>query len=786
MKKGILLAIFFFSLIYHSNGQLKIFVSVNGNDKSIGNLEHPFASIEQALIVARKSNSKEIHIYFRKGTYYPANTIEVNSTDFKGKNFTIEGYRNEKVIFSGAEKFQVVWKKYNEHIYAASLSVPFETDAMFIDGKPAILARYPNYDSNARVFNGTAADAISEDRVKNWADPTGGFFHALHIGEWGSFHYRITGKDSSGKLSMIGGWQNNRQSPPHKEFRFVENIFEELDAPGEWYYNKKAHTLFYYPRNREELNSGIIELSRLKSILLLKGTEAEPLKNFRVSKINFTGTKRVLFEKYEPMLRSDWMIYREASITMDGTKDCKISDCDFFQLGANAIMVTGFNKNISITGNHIRQIGSSAICFVGEISAVRSPAFNYDQSLPYENIDQTAGPKNNLYPSDCLVYDNLIHDIGRIEKQATGVEISMSQNITVKNNAIYNTPRAGINIGDGCWGGHDIEYNDVFYTVQETGDHGSFNSWGRDRYWNPDRKYMDSMAALHHESILLDAVKTTQIHHNRFRCDHGWDIDLDDGSSNYHIYDNICLNGGLKLREGFYRVVENNIIINNSFHPHVWFKNSGDVFRKNIVTRDYYPIEIAQWGKEVDYNLFPDSLSLAKAPQNHTDMHSLFGNPIFEDAAKGNYVVAPTSPALKLGFENFDETHFGVVSPKLKAIAEKIPIPELVMPPTENNKNDAPIEWLDASIRNVSGLGDRSAFGLDNEQGVIVVSVQNPSKINSGLQPKDVILEAEGKPVKNIFDLISEFQSVNWKGKMEVRVKRNQQVQSIMLNLKAR
>ena len=40
------------------------------------------------------------------------------------------------------------------------------------------------------------------------------------------------------------------------------------------------------------------------------------------------------------------------------------------------------------------------------------------------------------------------------------------------------------------------------------------------------------------------------------------DIDLDDGSSNYHIYNNICLNGGLKLREGFYRTVENNIIIN--------------------------------------------------------------------------------------------------------------------------------------------------------------------------------------------------------------------------------
>ena len=62
---------------------------------------------------------------------------------------------------------------------------------------------------------------------------------------------------------------------------------------------------------------------------------------------------------------------------------------------------------------------------------------------------------------------------------------------------------------------------------------------------------------------LLDAQKTTVIRNNRFQTAHGWDIDLDDGSSNYHIYNNLCLQGGLKLREGFGRVVENNILVNN-------------------------------------------------------------------------------------------------------------------------------------------------------------------------------------------------------------------------------
>ncbi|ULT43446.1 hypothetical protein KRR40_08440 [Niabella defluvii] len=39
-----------------------------------------------------------------------------------------------------------------------------------------VLARYPNYDSAARVFNGTAADAVDVQRIKKWANPTGDIY----------------------------------------------------------------------------------------------------------------------------------------------------------------------------------------------------------------------------------------------------------------------------------------------------------------------------------------------------------------------------------------------------------------------------------------------------------------------------------------------------------------------------------------------------------------------------------------------------------------------------------
>ena len=103
--------------------------------------------------------------------------------------------------------------------------------------------------------------------------------------------------------------------------------------------------------------------------------------------------------------------------------------------------------------------------------------------------------------------DCLIHLTGRVEKQTAGVEIDLAQGITVRHCSIYDMPRAGINIGDGCWGGHVIEFCDIFDTVKETGDHGSFNSWGRDRYWRPNIGEVNAWVKQVPELPKLDAVK---------------------------------------------------------------------------------------------------------------------------------------------------------------------------------------------------------------------------------------------------------------------------------------
>lgn len=783
MNKRIITFIFLMTCVYiHAIAQSieHIFVSPLGIETNDGSQSSPFKEIETALNQAKNSKNKDITIYLREGVYHLSKTLEINSNDFKNKKLTIAAYPNESVTITGGKPLSLKWKKYKNNIWVSDLNEK-AFDQLFVNGEKRILARYPNYTDNV-IFNGTAEDALSTTKVKRWKNPSGGFIHAMHSGQWGDMHYEILKKENN-QLVYKGGFQNNRPSDMHKKYRFVENIFEELDAQGEWFFNKETNKLYYYPYEKEDIINSKIEISYLSELIKLIGNENNPLRNVCISNITFKNTHRTFMESYEQLMRSDWCIHRGAALFLENTENCIIKGCKFTDLGGNALFISKYNFNDTIQSNHFYNIGASAICVVGDTSSVRLGLFNYNQAMPYEKIDKTPGPANKMYPRECLIEDNLIHNIGEVEKQVAGVQIQIAAQISIRHNTIYQVPRAGINIGDGAFGGHIIEWNDIFDTVLETSDHGAFNSWGRDRFWNPDRGLMDKIVKQHPELILLDARYTTIIRNNRFRCDHGWDIDLDDGSTNYHIYNNVCLQGGIKLREGFYRTVENNILINNSFHPHVWFEKSEDRFERNIVMQKYYPIALNGWGESVDYNYFNSIEALKQAQANNTDLNSLSGTISFADATNGDYTITNDCKASSVGFENFPMDQFGVYSTQLKEKAQKPKFPVLNTYYNENSTKE--IDWLDGKVRLVHGMGDRSAYGLPDEKGVIIIDLENTGILfQSGIQKGDVIRSINDEDITSLNTLISLTGKNKWTGKLDLVIFRNQKEKKVQVTFR--
>jgi len=374
------------------------YISPGGDDAGLGTRERPFATLgraRDAVREAKRTANEAINVYLCAGTYYLPETLVFTAADSGTAEapITYVACAGEQAVVSGGMKLDLQWEPYQDGIVQAKVPEKTTTDQLFIDGVRQAMARHPNFDPTELVFGGYAADCFSRQRASRWDDPRGGFIHAMHKHRWGDFHYVITGKDAEGNVAYEGGWQNNRRYGMHEKHRFVENVFEELDAPGEWFLDAKRHTLFYYPTEGVDLSTATVERVRLRRLFEFRGTEAAPVKFVTIKGLSFRHAARTFMENREPLLRSDWTTYRGGAVFFSGAEDCALEDCRLDQLGGNAVFASNYNRRITVRGCHIAEAGANGVAFVGDPEAVRSPLFEYDQRQSVDEIDKTPGPK---------------------------------------------------------------------------------------------------------------------------------------------------------------------------------------------------------------------------------------------------------------------------------------------------------------------------------------------------------------------------------------------------------
>jgi hypothetical protein len=466
----------------------------------------------------------------------------------------------------------------------------------------------------------------------------------------------------------------------------VENIFEELDAPGEWFYRKSTGQLYFYPPAGANLKTAKIELASQDELIRIIGASSTAaVHDITFDGLTFTHTYRTLFSKpYMYILRSDWHIAHTGAVFTLNTENIKIQNCFFDQVGGNAIFMDGYNRYNLVYNNNFVDAGASCVNLIGDTSSVRCPS-NWS-GFP-ACTDHTPGPRSNAYPAFITVANNMMNHLGRFEKQTSGVNLGITECDTILHNTIHDCPRAAVNINNGRFGGHEIAHNWIYNSVLETEDHGPFNSWGRDR--NLDFK--DDTSATQ-----LDAWKTTVIHDNRWEVRQGlFGIDLDDQSSNYLIYNNLVFGSGLKLQWSRHETYCNNILVNgaNTTITNPWW-GSNDYITRTICTNGspywcnfftgitnstFLADTIKSHFKLIDSNLYAGGVSSISTEAGGVslsawrgaglDVHSLTGDPMFVNVnqtwpgygPKGNYQVQSGSPALTIGFKNFPMDSFGVM-----------------------------------------------------------------------------------------------------------------------------
>lgn len=147
-----------------------------GNDNNDGSINAPFLTILHALDISRSRDHSMYPtacITIRQGTYYLGNTatsynmkdssrgaISLTNVD---NGLTIQSYNGETVVLSGGVELNgLVWKSYKGNISYATIPAGmlnnidrYHFNELYVDGKRAIRAKYPNGDPSINgLWNG--------------------------------------------------------------------------------------------------------------------------------------------------------------------------------------------------------------------------------------------------------------------------------------------------------------------------------------------------------------------------------------------------------------------------------------------------------------------------------------------------------------------------------------------------------------------------------------------------------------------------------------------------------
>ena len=285
---------------------LELYVSPHGNDAWSGTLaeptgsDGPLATLARARDVIRElkragSLQRSVNVYLRGGTYELAETLVLTPEDSgtPDQPITYQAYPGEIPILSGGRRITTSWVPRASGAAIQVTTIPevargeWYVNSLFVNGRRAVRARTPNEGSYYAIKSVQKDVSDHTAFAFNGADinPAWQYLNEVEIvaiQSWTQSRHRIQ-RVSGGVVELTG---SPTQQPMKAGQRyFVENLYEGLTSPGEWYLNRHTGQLYYYPLPGDNLATAEIIVPRLQQLLRLEGRRDPALK---LADIDFT------------------------------------------------------------------------------------------------------------------------------------------------------------------------------------------------------------------------------------------------------------------------------------------------------------------------------------------------------------------------------------------------------------------------------------------------------------------------------------------------------------------
>lgn len=683
---GRLMVLFLCILTTTINGQsLKYYIAPGGNDAASGETpQQAFRSLQKARDVIRNTKkqhpSDTIFVYLLKGEYKLKEPFELGPEDggTKGAPVIYSAFPGDKVEVNGGEKI-TGWREYKNNIWVASLpqvkTGKWTFTQLFASGKSRKRARlpktgfyrvkgFPDGDLKSGYQTPGKRFEFNEGDIKStWKNISDIDIIVYHF--WTDTHLAIESVNEKDRIV-------NFKYPSGKVFTddfnndgaryVVENVWEGLQEPGDWYLDKKEGKLYYIPMPGEDMKTIEIWAPVTTGFIDMTGDAVEltPVTDIHFKDLTFQYANVQLPEGNTNDAQGSSSV--AAVIKLKGAERCVFDNCTITNIGGFAFDIQEGCSYNTFTYNRLLNLAAGGFRLNGG----------------------KVGEHPLLQTHHNIISDNEIGNYGTVFPSAVGVLLMHGRNNEVVHNHIHDGYYTGVSVG-WEWGyqrsisrDNIVAYNYIHHIGQGL---------------------LSDMGAVYTLGVSPGTIIRNNLIHDVDSHNYGgWGIYNDEGSTHILVENNIVYNtkfAGYNIHYAKEITVRNNIFafgrlqqINRTRveqHESVYFENNiiywkeGVLFDGNWTDNpyDFYFDPNAKTGVrkvnstfESDYNIYYnpslplDSITFNKLKwrdwqKNEKDTHSLFANPMFTDIGHFNFSLQKNSPAFQLGFKQINVEDVG-------------------------------------------------------------------------------------------------------------------------------
>ncbi len=664
------------------------FVATNGNDQWSGKLaepkadgtDGPFASFARAqkavreLKQAQADRDRAIVVSIRGGTYWLESPLSLGPDDSGTEKAPVvyQAHANERPVFSGGRPI-TGWTTNEPGRWSVDLPDVKEGKwhfcQLFVGDQRRFRPQLPKhgYYKIAKAGDSTAKAAgkgfdrfgFTEGELDaKWANLNDVEVMPFH--SWTASRLPVAAIDAEAKTVTVQGHTTGTSwwASFHQGHRYLAvNVREALSEPGEWYLDRPTGRLTYLPKPGEDPQQTVVIAPRLRYLVLLAGDLAGRrwVQHVQLRGLTFAHSNWTTPPEGQAFPQAE--VNLGAAVAATATRHVVIDACAVRHTGEYALAFGPGCQHNRVEGCELFDLGAGGV--------------KIGNALPSEWGDTLAPPADDeALVSHQTIRNCLIAHGGRLHPAAIGVWIGHSPHNVVEHNDVYDFYYSAFSVG-WVWGyaSSRAHHNDI----------------GFNHAHHIGQSVLSDMGCIY----TLGVSPGTVIHDNHFHdvvsFDYGgWGLYTDEGSTGIVMKNNLvyrCSRAGFHQHYGKENRIENNILAFNGeqqlqrtrteAHLSFWFE-------RNIVYWDNdSPLLGSNWKDNnfrVDYNLyfsagkkpvtFPDGLTLEQWQQRREqDQHSMIADPGFVDPKKDDFRLKPDSPALKLGFQPFDPSKAGRLTP---------------------------------------------------------------------------------------------------------------------------